>query len=318
MADIKRLLKNVEENVSLAKYTSFKIGGPARYFYVAKNAEDIRGAVQVAKDLKLPYYILGGGNNILVSDQGFNGLVIKVKNQDIKITDNEISAGAGAVLANLVSEAANAGLKGMEWMAGIPGTFGGAIYGNAGAFDGSIGKMIKKVEVLDPDDLTVKKMKHSECEFAYRDSVFKRNKYIILSAVLELERGNQFDIQDLIKEHIKKRGSHSAGFPNAGSVFKNVLIAENKKVFNRLIKKFPELEKFKAKGKIPAGWFVEELGLRGKKIGGAMIAEKHGNFILNTGDAKATDIVMLTSLIKQKVRVNFGLQLEEEIQYVGF
>ncbi len=318
MADIKNLLKNAEENVSLAKYTTFRIGGPAKYFYTAKNAEEIKRAVEVAKELKLAYYILGAGSNILVSDQGFDGLAIRIKNQEIIIKDNEISSGAGAMLANLVGEAVNASLSGLEWMAGIPGTVGGAIYGNIGAFGGSIGEKIEKVEVLDPDGLTLKWMGREECEFAYRDSIFKRSEYIILSAALKLEKGDSQGIRSLIKEYIKKRGHHPAGFPSAGSVFKNIVIAENQKVFDSLCKKFPELDKFKTSGKIPTGWFVEELGLRGKKIGGAMIAKEHGNFILNTGNAKATDVVVLTSLIKQKVRVNFGLQLEEEIQYVGF
>ncbi len=318
MPDVKKKLENTEENVSLAEYASFKIGGPAKYFYTAKTAEDVRRAVQFAKESDLAYYIIGNGNNILVSDQGFDGLVIKIKDTEIKIKDNEIRAGAGAMLANLVSEAANAGLTGLEWLAGIPGTVGGAVYGNAGAFGSSMGEKIGKVEVLDPDDLAVKWLGREECEFAYRDSIFKRNKYIILSAGLKLEKGDLNDIRNSIKEHIIKRGHHPRGYPNAGSIFKNVVISENQKVFDNLCKKFPELEKLRGSGKIPTGWLIEELGLRGKKIGGAMIAHDHGNFILNVGNAKATDVIMLMSLIKQKVRVNFGLQLMEEIQYVGF
>lgn len=318
MSTVNNLLKNFRENISLAEYTSFKIGGPAKYFYEAKSKEDIMQAVKVAKEFKLPYYILGNGNNILVSDQGFDGLVIRIKNQEIKITDNKISADAGVMLGNLVGEAAKAGLSGLEWMSGIPGTLGGAIYGNAGAFGNSIGEKIEKVQVLDPDNLMTKWMGQEECEFAYRSSVFKKNKYVIFGAVLKLEKGDPSEIRKHILENIKKRSHHPAGYPSAGSVFKNVVISENKKIFSNLLNKYPELDKFRNTGKIPTGWFVEELGLRGKKIGGAMIAKEHGNFILNTGGAKATDVIMLISLIKQKVRVNFGIRLEEEIQYVGF
>lgn len=328
MIDIKNSLKAVQENVSLAKYTSFRIGGAARYFYAAKTALEIKQAVQVAKEQKMFYHIIGAGNNILVSDQGFNGLIIRVNNQEITIEDNEISAGAGVMLANLVGEAANASLAGLEWLAGIPGTVGGAIYGNAGAFGGSMGEKIEKVEVLNPDDLKVKWLRREECEFNYRTSIFlfkadqplsaKKNKYIILSAILKLEKGDSQEIRSLIKEYIKKRGHHPTGFPSAGSVFKNISIAENQKIFNGLRKKFPETDKFKTSGKIPVGWLVEELGLRGKKIGGAMISEEHGNFIINTGGATAENVITLISLIKQKIRVNFGIQLEEEIQYLGF
>jgi len=318
MSDVKKLLENVEENISLAKHTTFRIGGPARYFYAAKTADEVKRAVQVAKELEMAYYILGAGSNILVSDQGFDGLMIRIKNQEITIKGDKILAGAGAMLANLVGEAANAGLSGIEWLVGIPGTIGGAIYGNVGAFGGSTGEKIEKVEVLNPDDLAVKWMEREECKFAYRDSIFKRNKHIILSVVLKLQKGDSQEIRNLIKEYVKKRGHHPVGFFSAGSVFKNIVISENQKVFEALRQKYPEMDKFKTSGKIPTGWFVEELGLRGKKIGGAMIASEHGNFILNTGNAKATDVIMLTSLIKQKVRVNFDLQLEEEIQYVGF
>lgn len=318
MADIKDLLNGVQENIPLAIYTTFKIGGPARYFYAAKTVEGIKQAVQVAKELKLVYYIIGNGSNILVSNRGFDGLIIKINNQEIIIKNNEILAGAGAMLANLVGGAANASLSGLEWMIGIPGTLGGAIYGNAGAFGRSIGEVIESVKVLNFDNLAEEILTNKKCGFAYRYSIFEEKKYIILSAILKLKKGDKRESEKILKEYIAKRqGKHPTG-PSAGSVFKNILMAENQKAFNGLLKKFPEMDKFKVSGKIPAGWFIEELGLRGKKIGGAMIANEHGNFILNTGDAKATDVIMLISLIKEKIRVNFGIQLEEEIQYVGF
>lgn len=318
MPDVKDLLKGAEENVSLAEYTSFKIGGPAKYFYAAKTAWDIRRAVQIAKELNLAYYIIGGGNNILVSDQGFGGLVIRIMNSEFRIADCEIFADAGINLGKLVIDSMNGGLTGLEWLIGIPGTLGGAIYGNAGAFGHSIGEAVESVRVFNPDNLAEEVLTGEDCEFVYRSSAFKKKKYIILSAGLKLKKGDKAESEKIIKDYIRKRGHHPFGFPSAGSVFKNVVIAENKKVFENLRKKYPEMDKFQASGRIPAGWFVEELGLRGKKIDGAMIAKEHGNFILNASNAKAADVVILISLIKQKIRVNFGLQLEEEIQYMGF
>lgn len=318
MADIKNLLKGVRENISLAPYTTFKIGGEARYFFIAKTSEEIKLAVQIAKELKIPYYIIGNGSNILVSDRGFDGLIIRIMNQELRITNQEVFVESGISLGKLVKDFVEEGLSGLEWLIGIPGSLGGAIYGNAGAFGRSIGEAVENVKVFNADSLEEENLTGKECEFAYRSSLFKKRKYIILSAVLKLKKGDRAESKKIIKEYIeKRRGKHPAG-PSAGSVFKNVLIAENQKAFEKLIKRHPEAEKFKATGKIPAGWLIEEYGLLGKKIGGAMISKEHGNFIINTGNASAGDAIMLISLIKQKIRVNFGIQLEEEIQYVGF
>lgn len=318
MANIKNLLKNVRENIPLAPYTTFNIGGPAKYFYAAKTALEIKQAMQFAKELKLPYYVIGSGSNILVSDKGFDGLVIKLQNTDYKIQTEEIICECGVLLGKIVNETVKNELIGLECLIGIPGTVGGAIYGNAGAFNHSIGEFVKSVRVLDPNDLKEEVLAGEECRFDYRSSVFKEKKYIILSAVLKLKKGNRAESEKIIKEYIAKRqGRHPVG-PSAGSVFKNPLIKENQRVFEKLIEQYPELEEFKAIGKIPAGWLIEEYGLLGKKIGGAMVSKEHGNFIINTGGAKAEDVIILISLIKQKIRVNFGIQLEEEIQYVGF
>lgn len=318
MPIVNNLLKAVQENVPLAPYTTFKIGGPAKYFYMAKTSEDIKQSVQFAKESKLSYYILGNGSNILVSDQGFNGLVIKLRNTKYEIRNTSIDCESGLMLGKLVNESIKNGLTGLEWLIGIPGTLGGAIYGNAGAFGYSLSEAVESVKVLNSDNLKEEILTAKECQFGYRISVFKEKKYIILSVVLKLKKGDKAESEKIIKEYIAKRqGKHPVG-PSAGSVFKNPSIEENQKVFEKLIKKYPEMEKFKASGKIPAGWLIEEYGLLGKSIGGAMISEKHGNFIINTGGASAENVIMLISLIKQKIRVNFGIQLEEEIQYLGF
>lgn len=331
MTDIKNLLKDVQEDILLAPYTTFKIGGPAKYFYAAKTVAEIKQAAQVAKELELPYYIIGNGSNILVSDQGFDGLVIKVQNKEcnIDVKNKVIKAGAGIGLNVLVRKSIDAGLTGLEWMIGIPGTLGGAIYSNAGAFGHSISENIESVEVLNDEKKSQEVLAARDCQFGYRTSVFKstnehllskkESKFIILSAMLRLGVGNKKESEDLIKDYLAKRNKNQPiGSFNAGSIFKNPLISENQKVFERIARKYFEVEEFRANGKIPAGWLIEEYGLKGKKIGGAMISEKHGNVIINTGTAKAEDVIMLISLIKQKIRVNFGIQLEEEIQYVGF
>ncbi|MFH1048365.1 MAG: UDP-N-acetylmuramate dehydrogenase [Patescibacteria group bacterium] len=328
MADIKTLLNGVQENIPLAPYTTFKIGGPARYFYIAKSAEDVKKAVGVAKELKLLYYIIGNGSNILVSDQGFNGLVIKLQTTNYKLQTNNIVCDSGVILGKLVNEAIKNGLTGVEWMIGIPGTLGGAIYGNAGAFGHTISESVESIEALDAGNLSVKNLSGDECGFGYRRSIFKpkadhpradkEKKYIILKAVLKLEKGNEGKSRELVKNYLKKRKSRFPLGPSAGSVFKNPLISENQKAFERLAKKYSEAERFRVNGKIPAGWLIEEYGLLGKKIGGAMIFKEHGNFIVNAGGATSEDVIMLICLIKEKIRVNFGIQMEEEIQYVGF
>ncbi len=323
MADIKDLLKGVRENIPLAQYTTFKIGGPARYFYIAKTTEEIVNAVKIAKSKEIPFYILGNGSNVLVSDQGFNGLVVKIQNSKFKIqNDNlkfKIACDSGIFLTKLVNETVKAGLTGLEWAIGIPGTVAGAIVGNAGAFGRSMAEFAESVEIFDSDTLVQRAISNAECEFGYRNSVFKERKnYVIIKTILKLNKADAEKSKEQTKEYLEKRKERHPMGPSAGSVFKNPSIAENQKAFEKLAKKFSEAEKFRAAGKIPVGWLVDELGLRGRKIGGAMISEKHGNFILNAGGAKAKDVVTLVSLIKQNVRVNFGIQLQEEIQYVGF
>jgi len=320
MPNVKELLKGIQENIQLAPYTTFKIGGEARYFYIAKTSGEIKQALQFAKEQKLPYYIIGNGSNLLVSDKGFDGLVVKIQNKDfdLDIKNGSINAGAGINLTILVRMSIDADLAGLEWMIGIPGTLGGAIYGNAGAFGHSIGEAIKSVKVLNPDNLAEEILTGEECGFSYRHSIFKEKKYIILSASLKLRKGDKAESEKTMKENIARRqGRHPIG-PSAGSVFKNPSISENQKAFEQIVKKYPEAEQFRINGKIPAGWLIEEYGLKGKKIGGAMVSQEHGNFIINVGGAKAEDVIMLISLIKEKIRVNFGIELEEEIQYVGF
>jgi UDP-N-acetylmuramate dehydrogenase len=306
----------IREKVLLRDYTTFKIGGPARYFFVAKNKEDLKNAILWAKKKKLLFFILGGGSNVLFSDKGFNGLVIKIQNTRYEIRNTKIVAEAGVPLQKLVLETAKKGLSGLENLAGIPGTLGGAIWGNAGAFGREIRDLVEEVKVLEVKGsrLKVKRLKNKECEFGYRESVFKRKKnWIILEATLKLKKGKRKEIEEKIKEILRlRKEKQPLEFPSAGSVFKNVPV---EKVPKEIREKFKEEIK---DGFLPAGVLIEAAGLKGFQIEGAKISEKHANFILNVGEAKASDVKELMEKIKKEVKKKFKVQLEEEIKLVGF
>ncbi|MDO9231626.1 MAG: UDP-N-acetylmuramate dehydrogenase [bacterium] len=319
---------NIQKNISLAPLTTFKIGGPAKYFVEAGSEDEILEALDFAKENNLEIFVLGGGSNILVSDEEFSGLVIRLsqkqKPEAKLLASPKLSFGfflecwAGSSLSNVVNFCVKNSLSGMEWASGIPGTVGGAIRGNAGIPLGCMADNIESVKVLEIENKKYKTLKNSECGFSYRNSIFKENNdLIIVSAVLKLEKGDQEEISKKIKELIENRLKvvhPNPKEPSSGSFFKNP------KVDNpELITNFEKDTGQKAiDGKIPAGWLIDEVGLRGKKIGGAQVSEKHANFVVNVGNAKAQDIVMLSSVIKMKVRDELGVQLSEEIQYVGF
>ena len=321
---LKKELPKLKTNVSLKNYTTFRIGGVAKYFFVAKTKKDLLRAILAIKKYNLPFFILGGGSNLLVSDKGFNGLVIKMQNTKYKIQDTEIMAEAGVSLGKLVSESLQIGAAGLEWAIGIPGTIGGAIRGNAGAFDESIADITKTVTVLEIPNpksqilnskFKTKILKNKDCKFDYRGSIFKYNpNLIIISAVLELKKGNKKEIKEKMKKYLDyRKKNHPLSFPSAGSVFKNKkLKIKNKK----LLKEFPELKKFNQAELIPAGFLIEKCGLKGKRIGNVKISKKHTNFIVNLGQGQAEDVKKLISLAKQKVKNKFRLKLEEEIQYL--
>jgi len=290
---IKKYL-NVKTCVPLAPHTTFHIGGPAKYFYEAKSTEDIVKAVKTARELDIPYFILGGGSNILVSDRSFEGLVIKIQNTKYKIQNTKILADAGVKLSKLVDLALKNNLSGLEWAAGIPGTIGGAVRGNAGAFGSSMSDTIKLIKILSNGD--IKQLSKEEAEFGYRDSIFKHNKDIILSVELQLKKDDKNEIKKRVKKYLTHRKkTQPIEEYSAGCIFKNIRTKLNK----------------------PAAQLIEEADLKGKQIGGAMVSKKHANFIINTGKAKAEDVVILIGLIKAKIRNKFGIQLQEEIEYIS-
>ena len=318
MKKLSEALPRVKRNVLLKDYTTYKIGGPAKYFFVAKNKEDLVKAVKLAEELKLPIFILGGGSNLLISDKGFNGLVIKIDILDIKIQGNRAIAGAGADLTKLAHLSAGKGLSGLEWAAGIPGaTVGGSIYGHAQAFGEKMSDIIKSVEAIDIKTLKVKSFSKKQCQFSLKNSIFKKNKnLVIISAVLEFKKNNPNIAKKQIKENIAYRENrHPISFPSAGSAFVNPeTIIKNRK----LLMRFPELNEYNKKGVISSGYLISKCGLAGKKIGKAQISDKHANFIINLGGAKAKDVLALINLAKRKVKKIFGIDLETEVQLVGF
>lgn len=289
-------IDNFKKNELLSRHTTFRVGGPAKYFFEAKKEKDILDAVKIAKKNKIYFFILGGGSNILFSDKSFNGLIIKIKTNKIKFNkENLVEAGAGVVLGNLIRETTNKKLSGLERFAGIPGTVGGAIFGNAGlGKDGPwIGDRVEKIKLLMPDG-KIKEVSKKWMKFSYRHSRLKEIKSekrpIILSVILKLKKGNKKESEKAIKEKFETRKRYPTK-PSAGCIFKNL----------------PDQ---------PTAKLIDKCGLKGKKIGGAQVSKKHANFIINTGNATARNVLDLMDLIKKEVRKKFKINLEKEIQII--
>jgi len=282
----------LKKNVSLASHTTFGVGGPAELFYEAQTSEELIRVIKTARELKIPYFILGGGSNILVADSGFIGLVIKIKSQKLKIKSLKIVAEAGVPLAKIVKAAEKHSLSGLECCIGIPGTVGGAVAGNAGAKNQWISQSIKSVTILDKSGKIIN-LKKDDCQFGYRISCFKNNpSKIILEAIFELKRENPKIIQKETKQFLEARKNQPKE-KSAGSIFKNPVNDS-------------------------AGRLIDAVGLKGKKVGEAQISHQHANFIVNLGRAKAKDVLALIKLAQDKAREKFGVELELEIQLIGF
>ena len=307
-------LQGIEKNVELAPFTTFHIGGPASYFYRAKTKEDIITAVNTAKARKMPFFVLAGGSNLLIDEKGFDGLVIVIGNTEYKIEGEKVVAEAGVLVSTLVEETGKQGLSGLEWAGGLPGTIGGAVRGNAGAFGGEIKDSVVEVEALDIKG-EIHTLSNAACQFSYRSSMFKEQGWVVLSAVLQLEQGNKEEIEHVAKSHIQYRKErHPMEYPNAGSIFKNCdaekFSAEQQEQFRNVIKTDP----FPV---VPAAYLISEAGLKGLCEGGAQVSEKHPNYIVNKGGATSQDVLSLISKIKERVQERYGVELEQEVQYIG-
>lgn len=291
--DIKEKL-SLKENILLSEHTTFRIGGPARYFFEAGNKEELKKALKIAKELNIPFLVLGSGSNILMSDRGFDGLLIKNKADNFTIEDTVLKAESGALLDKLAEETVKKGLSGLEKASGIPGTVGGAVLGNAGWFKGSwsVSDVFKEAEIMTSGN-KVEKREKEWFDFDYRYSKLKKIKgTVILEVVLELKKGDKKKLKKERTELLESRKERIPFDSSAGCIFKN-----------------PPKES--------AGFLIDSVGLKGKKIGKVQISEKHANFIVNLGGAKAEDVKKLIALAKEKVKEKFGIELEEEIRIIN-
>jgi len=331
---LKKLLPGAQVNVPLKKYTTFGIGGPAKLFYRVKAIEDLIRTANICRQLKVDFFILGGGSNTLFSDEGFSGLVVKNEVSEIEILEgNKIKAASGILNPLLVNFCRNAGLTGTEFLVGIPGTFGGAIRHNARfrdprsfleyftdfheVKDNFIGDLIEKVRLLLPNGRTVWRGKRY-CQFGYESSglrsAFKKKNDIILEAVLKLKKADPKKIAKAIEMIIIWRQTRSAtGKTRKKDPFTGSLSLQPQGKSAGCI-----FSNTKNKWNHPAGRMIDMAGLKGKRVGGAKISELHANFIINDKNASAKDVIKLIKLAKAAVKKKFGVELKEEINFVGF
>lgn len=302
------------KNISLKKYNNFQIKAKARYFFEFNNIKDLKQALLKAKQNNLKIFILGGGTNILFKNDFFDGLILKPNIKFIKtVSLNIVRVSSGILISDFLNFLIKKELSGMEWAGGLPGTIGGAIRGNAGAFGGEIKDNLIKVKSIDLKSLKEIIRNNKQCNFDYRFSIFKDENIneLILWADFKFKKGKKDKIIKEIEGKIQYRKErHPINYPNAGSIFKNVPIEKFSKEKINELKQFIKTD---PKPVIPAAVLISQCNLVGKKIDGAMISNKHSNFIINLGNAKSSDILKLINFIKNKVYEKFKIILEEEI-----
>ena len=284
----------VLEAEPMSKHTTFRIGGPADLFVAPENTDEIKKLIAICKEEEVPYFILGNGSNLLVSDKGYRGVIIQLYRSfgQITLKENEIHAQAGALLSGIAAMAREASLTGFEFAGGIPGTLGGAVVMNAGAYGGEMKDVLKEVTVLTPEGEIVT-LQADELQMGYRTSVVKEAGYIVLEAVISLKEGNPEEIKNRMQELAAMRSSKQPlSYPSAGSTFKR-----------------------------PEGYFAGKLimdsGLRGYQVGGAQVSEKHCGFVINAGNATAKDVTTLMADVQRIVMEKFGVKLEPEVKLLG-
>ena len=299
----------IQENVPLAEDTTFKIGGPARYLTDAKTEDELLEALQWARARNLPFVIQAGGSNILIPDDGLEALVIRLRSAKSHAEGMDVVADAGCNLLDIIQKASILGLGGWEKLAGIPGTVGGAVRGNAGAFGTEIKDVVKLVHTLNSNTYEKREFTPEECAFAYRMSFFKMHpEWIITRVVLELNKTDPKESVKLCEETIAERENrHLQNVKAAGSYFMNPVAPQH-------IQDIFEKEKgMKPRGgRVPAGWLIEKASMKGAEVGGAIASVQHPNYIVNTGSATAADVRALAAKIKQAVKIHFNVDLEEE------
>ena len=283
----------VKINEPMMKHTSFRAGGAAEWFAVPEQVEELKAVLAACKKADTPWYVIGNGSNLLVSDKGFPGVIISTAKFDrLEINGTEITVGAGVMLSKLANTAYKAGLTGLEFAAGIPGTVGGACVMNAGAYDSEMKNVLKSVTVLAAEG-HVETLQAEELELGYRTSVIPKKGYLVLEAVVSLTEGNMEEIKAVMDDlAFRRKDKQPLEFPSAGSTFKR-----------------------------PEGYFagklIEDCGLKGFSVGGAQVSEKHAGFVINKGGATASDIYNLCKEVEKKVQAEFGVALEMEVKLLG-
>lgn len=278
----------------LNQHTTFRVGGPADYFVMPNKIEEVKAVVDLCQHANMPYYVLGNGSNLLVSDKGYRGVIIQIYKEmnKIEVVGDCIKAQAGALLSKIGSVALEGGLAGFEFAAGIPGTVGGAVVMNAGAYGGEMKDILASVTALTPDGEVIK-LTNEELELGYRTSIILKKDYIVLEAVYQLKLGDREAIHAKMDElKVQRVTKQPLEYPSAGSTFKR-----------------------------PEGYFagklIQDAGLRGFQVGGAQVSEKHCGFVINKDHATAADIVALMNQVSEKVMQEFGVTLEPEVKRLG-
>jgi len=300
---------NIEENVTLAQFTTFGIGGPAKFLVKAKNQSEILEAITWSKDNKQAFIIIGGGSNLLISDEGFPGLVIIFKGGGYKFNGTKLIADGSAFTALLALKSRENNLGGLEFASGIPGTIGGAVVGNAGAYGMSISDILISAKIWHEDK--IKNLKNSDFHFGYRSSEFKhQNDAVVIEVAFDLSTKPKLKQEDIENDKAKRAKDYIGS--NAGSYFKNISVQTLSE------KNIYMLKPFILHGKVSVGKIIESLGLKGYKIGGAEVSMHHGNVLVNTGTASANDIIKLEEKIAKSVKEQYDIILEPEVVKIGF
>ena len=317
---LKQLIdETVQGNEPMANQVTFKIGGPAKYFFIARNSDQLLKACQAADQLGIRFAVIGLGSNVIVADQGFDGLVVKLTDGIIELKDERAMSEAGADLQKLVALTTRAGLSGLEKLAGIPSSVGGAVRGNAGAFGQEIKDVVDTVEIY--RDGRVETLSNSDCHFTYRHSIFKDQPGVLLRVNLQLKRSTPKEMTAAAALTLENR-KHLPTEPSAGCIFKNIELSRVEVDKARVMRALDITEEQYAQatkfGKLPVGFILDKLGYAGEKIGGIQVSPKHCAYMINTGDGKAEHVVIFASKIKMRVRNELGIQLQEEVQLLGF
>lgn len=302
----------IQNNIPLAPYTTLKIGGSAKYFTTPKDATEVREAIIWAVGNKIPYRVIGRGANTLIADAGYDALVMVMQNDQMVWKPPYVTAGAGVQNGQLIANALKYNLGGMQWLIGVPGTVGGSLYGNAGGHGWGLGDHVEWVEVVMPDGV-IKHLTKEECQFAYRTSIFKQHpKWVIVQATFIFPAVDPTTERLVLGDTTKiKNGNQPTTEKTAGCMFTNPVVD---------MEQLPESLKqyVDDSGKISAWRVIEEVGLKGHQLGQIQISPVHGNFMINLGGGTADQVMQLLSVVKQRVRDNLGIQLHEEVQYLGF